>query len=152
MQERQLYMDATRPTEERVSDLLARMTLEEKAAQLGSFWIYELLDNMAFAPDKAARLLKHGIGHVTRLGGASNLLPQDAAKLANTIKKYIAENTRLGIPAIIHEECCSGYMARGATVFPQAIGIASAWEPELVEAMTSVIREQMRSVGAHHAL
>ncbi|MFO7320255.1 MAG: glycoside hydrolase family 3 N-terminal domain-containing protein [Chloroflexota bacterium] len=152
MQERQLYMDATRPTEERVSDLLARMTLEEKAAQLGSFWIYELLDNMAFAPDKAARLLKHGIGHVTRLGGASNLLPQDAAKLANTIQKYIAENTRLGIPAIIHEECCSGYMARGATVFPQAIGIASAWEPELVEAMTSVIREQMRSVGAHHAL
>lgn len=152
MQEQQLYRDAARPIEERVSDLLARMTLEEKAAQLGSFWVYELLDGMTFAPEKAAPLLRHGIGHITRLGGASNLTPPEAAALANTIQKYLLENTRLAIPAVIHEECCSGYMARGATVFPQAIGVASAWEPELVEAMTDVIREQMRSVGAHHAL
>jgi len=58
----------------------------------------------------------------------------------------------LGIPAVVHEECCSGYMARGATVFPQAIGVASTWQPELVEAMGDVIRQQMRSVGGHHAL
>jgi beta-glucosidase len=62
------------------------------------------------------------------------------------------ENTRLGIPAVIHEECCSGYMARGATVFPQAIGAASTWAPEDVEAMADVIRAQMYSVGARHAL
>jgi beta-glucosidase len=81
-----------------------------------------------------------------------NVRPREAAALANTIQKYLQDNTRLKIPAIIHEECCSGYMAFGATVFPQAIGVASTWEPELVEAMTTVIRQQMRAVGAHHAL
>jgi len=86
------------------------------------------------------------------MGGASNVLPTESVLLANNIQKYLVENTRLGIPAIIHEECCSGYMARGATVFPQAIGVASTWEPELVEKMADVIRHQMRSVGAHHAL
>jgi beta-glucosidase len=128
------------------------MTLEEKAAQLGSFWIYEILDGTVFSPAKAARLMAHGIGHVTRLGGGSNVRPREAAALANTIQKHLQDNTRLKIPAIVHEECCSGYMAFGATVFPQAIGVASTWQPELVEAMTAVIRQQMRAVGAHHAL
>jgi beta-glucosidase len=128
------------------------MTLEEKIAQVGSYWIYQLLDGTTFSIEKTNALLRYGIGHVTRLGGASNLPPAEFAALGNTIQKFLAENTRLGIPAIIHEECCSGYMARGATVFPQAIGIASTWDPELVETMTDVIRTQMRSVGAHHAL
>ncbi|MCC7445990.1 MAG: glycoside hydrolase family 3 C-terminal domain-containing protein [Anaerolineae bacterium] len=147
-----IYQDAARSTEERVTDLLGRMTLDEKIAQLGSFWVYEVLDGLTFSPDKAQRLMAHGVGHVTRLGGASNVKPKQAAELANTIQKFLMEHTRLKIPAVIHEECCSGYMAFGATVFPQAIGIASMWEPELVEAMAAVIREQMRSVGAHHAL
>lgn len=146
------YMDATLPLEQRVELLLAEMTLEEKIGQLGSFWIYEILDGVTFSPAKAARLLANGIGHVTRLGGGSNVRPHEAATLANAIQKYLQENTRLKIPAIVHEECCSGYMAFGATVFPQAIGVASTWEPELVEAMAKVIRNQMRAVGAHHAL
>ncbi len=147
-----VYQDAARPTEERVADLLGQMTLDEKLAQLGSFWVYEVLDGIAFSPVKAQRLLAHGIGHVTRLGGASNVKPAQAAALANTIQKYLQDATRLKIPAIIHEECCAGYMAFGATVFPQAIGVASAWDPELVEEMTAVIRRQMRAAGAHHAL
>ncbi len=146
------FMDATRSIESRVEHLLAQMTLDEKLAQLGSYWVYQLLDGVTFSPEKAASLLQHGIGHITRLGGASNLRPAELAVLANAIQKFLIENTRLGIPAVIHEECCSGYMARGATVFPQAIGVASTWEPELVEAMAAVIRGQMRSVGAHHAL
>ena len=150
--ERALFMDSAQSIEDRVEHLLGQMTLEEKIAQLGSYWVYELLDGTAFSPDKARQLVRHGVGHITRLGGASNVRPTEAAELANTIQKFLIENTRLGIPAIIHEECCSGYMARGATVFPQAIGVASTWEPELVEAMTTVIRAQMRSVGAHHAL
>ena len=149
---RALFMDSTRSTDERVDNLMAQMTLEEKLAQLGSVWVYELLDGFHFSEPKAARFLQHGLGQVTRLGGASNVTPQESARLANTIQRYLLENTRLGIPAIVHEECCSGYMARGATVFPQAIGVASTWEPELVEAMTDVIRAQMRSVGGHHAL
>ncbi len=128
------------------------MTLDEKIAQLGSCWVYEILTGMKYAPDKVEKLLHSGIGQITRLGGASNLRPAEVAALANQIQKYLIENTRLGIPAVIHEECCSGYMSRGATVFPQAIGVASTWEPELVEAMGDVIRQQMRSVGTHHAL
>jgi beta-glucosidase len=145
-------MDATLPVEARVSALMAKMTLDEKIAQLGSYWVYELLDGTTFAPDKAQQLLHNGIGHITRIGGASNLRPHESAALANHIQEFLIENTRLGIPAVIHEECCSGYMARGATVFPQAIGVASTWEPGLVETMAAVIRTQMRSVGAHHAL
>lgn len=147
-----IYRDSARSVDERVDDLVAQMTLEEKLAQLGSFWIYEVLDGLTLAPEKARRLMGHGIGHVTRLGGASNLKPRQAAELANAIQKFLIDNTRLKIPAIVHEECCSGYMAFGATVFPQAVGVASTWEPELVEAMASVIRRQMRSVGGHHAL
>jgi beta-glucosidase len=146
------YQDATRSIAERVDDLLSRMTLDEKIAQLGSYWVYELLNGLAFSPEKAQNLLRNGIGHITRIGGASNVRPNESANLANSIQKFLIKNTRLGIPAVIHEECCSGYMARGATVFPQAIGVASTWEPKLVEAMSGVIRTQMRSVGAHHAL
>lgn len=148
----ELYRDASRPIEARVQDLMSRMTLDEKIAQLGSCWVYEVLDGIVFQPEKARVVFRNGIGQITRIGGASNVLPRQSAELANAIQKFLLENTRLGIPAVVHEECCSGYMARGATVFPQAIGVASTWMPELVEAMTRVIREQMRSVGGHHAL
>lgn len=146
------YQDPTRPLEERVNDLLARMTLEEKCAQLGSRWVYEILENQRFSPPKARQVLSYGIGHITRIGGASNLGPKESAELANTIQSFLIHETRLGIPAIVHEESCAGYMALGATCFPQAIGIASTWDPQAVEQMGQVIREQMRAVGAHHAL
>jgi len=146
------HMDANLSVEARVSALMAEMTLDEKIAQLGSFWIYEILDKSAFSSAKAEKLMRNGIGHITRMGGASNVKPTESVVLANSIQKYLIDHTRLGIPAVIHEECCSGYMAYGATVFPQAIGVASMWEPKLVEEMADVIRRQMRSVGAHHAL
>ncbi len=150
--ERAVITDSNRSVDERITYLIERMTLDEKIAQLGSYWIYQLLENQAFSAEKARTLLANGGGQITRLGGASNLRPKQIAALANQIQKYLIEETRLGIPAIIHEECCSGYMTRGATVFPQAIGVASTWEPELVEQMADVIRQQMRAVGAHHAL
>ncbi|HYO89897.1 MAG TPA: glycoside hydrolase family 3 N-terminal domain-containing protein [Candidatus Limnocylindrales bacterium] len=147
-----VFRNTALPLEARVQDLMARMTLDEKIAQLGSFWVYQLLDGTQFSEVKAAALMGQGIGQVTRVGGASNVTPRQSADLNNQIQNYAIERTRLGIPVVIHEECCSGYMARGATVFPQAIGAASTWEPRLVQAMTDVIRQQMRSVGAHHAL
>lgn len=110
------------------------------------------MDGAAVSEHKAHSLLAHGIGHITRLGGASNLEPQEAAHLANEIQRFLKNNTRLGIPALIHEEACSGYMARGATVFPQAIGVASAWNVELTARMARVIGEQIRAVGGHQAL
>lgn len=150
--ETQRYRDSSLTTDDRVQALLSQMTVAEKIAQLGSYWVYEILDGLTFSPDRAQRIIGSGVGHITRVGGASNVTPPQSAVLNNTIQRFLRENTRLGIPAVIHEECCSGYMARGATVFPQAIAIASTWEPDLVKSMTDVIRTQMRSVGAHHAL
>ncbi len=147
-----IYKDSKQPIEKRTNDLLSRMTLEEKCVQLGSYWVFELLDNSKINYAKTDKLLKNGIGQITRIGGATTLHPKEAAEMANEIQKYLIEKTRLGIPAIVHEECCSGLMARGATLFPQAIGIASTWDPELTERMTNIIRDQMLAIGAHQGL
>lgn len=147
-----LYRDAGLPTAVRVRDLLSRMTLAEKVAQLGSVWVYQVLKEGRFAPQKADGLFQEGIGQITRVAGASSLNPAEGARAANAIQRYLVEQTRLGIPALVHEECCSGYMARDATCFPQIIGVASTWAPELVEAMADVVRQQMRAAGAHQGL
>ncbi|MBW7884101.1 MAG: glycoside hydrolase family 3 C-terminal domain-containing protein [Caldilineaceae bacterium] len=147
------WLDATVPVEQRVDLLLAQMTLEEKIMQLGSIWVYEILDGkQQLSAEKAQTLVGNGIGQITRLAGATTLAPKETAALGNAIQNYLVEQTRLGIPAMVHDECCSGVLARGATIFPQIIGLASSWEPELVQAMTSVIRTQMRALGIHHGL
>lgn len=136
----------------RVEELISRMTLEEKIAQLGSIPIGELMEGGRFSAEKAEERLKNGIGQITRIAGWSRLDPKGVAELANAVQRFLIENTRLKIPAIVHEECLTGFMANGATTFPQAIGLASTWEPELIERMTTVIRRQMRAVGAHQGL
>jgi beta-glucosidase len=146
-------MVTTQSIDARVRDLLARMTLDEKLAQMGGLWVSDLIDEQkAFVAAKAQTAVPDGIGQISRIGAASLLPPDQSAALANTIQKYLVEQTRLGIPAIVHEEGCAGYMARGATSFPHAIGLASTWEPDLVAELAQVIRTQMRAVGAHHAL
>jgi beta-glucosidase len=146
------YRDSTLPVAERVADLLARMTLEEKVAQLGSAWVFQLADGDKLVPEKAAPLLRHGLGQVTRISGASSLDARAAAELANQVQRHLVTETRLGIPAIVHEEICSGLMARDATIFPQAIGVASTWQPELMTALADAVRVEMRAIGAHQGL
>ena len=146
------YLDATKSVAERVDDLLGRMTLDDKLGQLGSAWSFELAANGTFSPDRAEQLARHGLGQVTRVGGASGYESGDAARFANAVQRYLIDETRLGIPAIVHEEICSGLMARGSTVFPQAIGVASTWEPDLSAALADAVRTQMRMVGAHQGL
>jgi len=148
----QFYKNPNKPIEERVEDLLKQMTLDEKIAQLGSFWSYELLDNGNFSFEKAQNLLKEGIGQITRPGGATGFSPKKTAELSNKIQRFLLTETRLGIPAFMHEECLSGYMTRGATIFPQMIGAASTWEPPLIERMTTSIRNQMKALGIHQGL
>ncbi len=148
-----LYKDSSLPPKIRAKDLLLRMTLDEKIAQLGSVWSYELLsDDGALSYEKTKALLKHGIGQITRPGGATNYEPPEVAKLVNEVQKFLVENTRLGIPAIMHEECLAGYMGLGATTFPQPIGMASTWDPELIQKVTSAIREDLRKLGITQGL
>ena len=137
---------------QRAADLLSQMTLDEKIAQLGSYWMHDLQTRGALDPEILSEKLCDGIGQITRVAGASTLDPVGAARAANAIQKFLLEQTRLSIPAIVHEECCSGAMILGGTTFPQIIGLASAFQPELAEAMTAAIRKQLRAIGAHQGL
>jgi beta-glucosidase len=147
-----LYRDPSAAIGERVADLLGRMDPAEKLAQLGSCWSFELLTEMALDPAKARERLGQGIGQITRIAGATNLGRRSVAELANSIQRFLMEETRLGIPAIVHEECLHGLLALDSVCFPQSIGQAAAWNPELVRAMASRLGRELRAAGAQQAL
>ncbi len=138
--------------EQRVNKLLSQMTLDEKLAQIGSYWMWDLQTNGVLDWDKTADHLKYGIGQITRVAGGSMLDPASAAKTSNELQRFLVEKTRLGIPAIIHEECCSGAMMLGGTMYPQMLGLGSTFQPELAEAMTTNIRKQLLAIGARQGL
>src|SRR5438093_2823546 len=141
------YKDPARPLDERAADLLSQMTLDEKIAQLGCLWSTSLVHDDAFDPDFAASKIPHGIGQITRIGASTGLRPRESAALMNAIQQVAVERTRLGIPIFVHEESVGGFCHRDATVFPQALGLAATWDPDLVARVASVIRAQMRAVG-----
>lgn len=146
------YWDRARPIEDRVRDLLARMNEAEKIAQLGSVWVYEILDGDALSSEKCHSLLQAGVGQITRVGGASHLGPRQAAEVTRSLQRFLRAETRLGIPAMVHEETLSGYMGNGGTAFPQAIGLASSFDPDLVRTVAGAIRRELRASGGHQAL
>jgi len=161
-----IYKNPKLPVEKRLRDLLARMTLEEKAAQMMCVWqekTTKLLDaagNFDFKKAKAAFKKGHGLGQVGRPSDAGSV-PGDAgigknaretAELANAIQKFFIEHSRLGIPVMFHEECLHGHAAIGATSFPQPIGLGATFNPELVEALYTMAAEEARVRGAHQAL
>lgn len=138
--------------EQRVKELLPQLNLEEKLAQLASFWMHELQDGRTFSREKAAGRLVNGLGQVSRTAGDSTLEPVAVASFNNALQNYLLKETRLGIPAIIHEECCSGYVGLGGSMYPQMLGLACTFEPDLARKMTDEIRKQLRSTGAHQGL
>jgi beta-glucosidase len=161
-----VYKNPAAPAARRVKDLLARMTLEEKAAQMMCVWqekTTRLLDaegNFDLAKAKAAFKKGLGLGQVGRPSDAGST-PSDAgigknaretAILANAIQKFFVENSRLGIPVMFHEECLHGHAAIGATSFPQPIGLGATFNPELVEKLFTMTAEEARVRGAHQAL
>jgi beta-glucosidase len=148
----EIYLDSTMPPDARAQDLLGRMTLDEKMAQIGSFWAMEVLEGRQFSSGKAEALMRDGIGGVSRVGVGTTLEPAEIAVFVNGLQRYLVEKTRLKVPALVHEECLSGFMARGATIFPQIIGMASTWEPGLVKKMMEAARKQMLVVGVRQGL
>jgi beta-glucosidase len=156
------YRDRSRPVEERVADLLARMTIEEKVAQLQGIWNRKSEVQAAdarFSPDKARPVLGLGLGEVSRpgeLGGAPggprDRSPRDHAEFTNAIQKWVIENTRLGIPVLFHEEALHGLAAARGTHFPVPIGLGSTWDPALVERVMSVAALEARSRGVQEVL
>lgn len=147
------YPDGDAPTEARIDDLIDRMTPREKAAQLGSVNAERILNEDGTIDwDAVDDHLADGIGHLTRIGGEGSLDPERAARVTEALQEYLAEETRLGVPAIPHEECLSGYMGPEATTFPQMIGMASTWDPDLLDDVTSAIRAELQAIGTVHAL
>ena len=146
------FRDPARPLDERVADLVGRMTLDEKLAQIGCVWSTQLVDDEAFSAAKAAEQMPHGTGHVTRIAASTGLRPRENAAFMNAIQRWLIDHTRLGIPALVHEESAAGFCARDATQFPQAIGLAATWDPAGAEAVGRVIRDQMLAVGARQTL
>ncbi len=140
--------------EEKVAQLTAvparRMALDESRAEGDVLQLLDEDGNINY--DDARELIENGVGHFTRLGGGGSLEPERAAEVTNELQEMIQEETRLGIPAVPHEECLSGYMGPDGTTYPQGLGLASTWNPDLVEEMTSRIREQLRAIGCAHAL
>ena len=162
-----LYKDKSQPVNARVEDLLRAMTLEEKVAQLETVWESKakLQDGRGnFSPELASRNFPNGIGGFARpsdyrgvaasngaAGAAGVTVNRDArqtAEFVNAAQHWAVEHTRLGIPILMHEESLHGYVARGATSFPQAIGLASTFDPELVTRVFSVAARQARARGA----
>src|SRR5437773_8772031 len=147
-----LYRDPNASVEDRVENLLALMTLDEKLAQLSCIWSTAFVSTGSVDPNTVIEKMPHGIGQVTRIGASTGLHPQESAAFMNAIQQVAVERTRLGIPIILHEESTGGFCHRDATVFPQGIGLAATWNPSLVKQVAGVIRTQMRAIGARLAL
>ena len=156
------YKDRCLSIDIRLSDLLSRMTLEEKVGQLLcplGWEMYEIHGNEVCPSGKFKQLIKErNVGMLwatyradpwTKKTLANGLNPEMAAKAGNALQKYVMENTRLGIPMFLAEEAPHGHMAIGATVFPTGIGMAATWSPELVKEVGQVIAKEIRSQGGH---
>ncbi|WJG08657.1 glycoside hydrolase family 3 N-terminal domain-containing protein [Aliiglaciecola sp. LCG003] len=147
------YQNSALPIEQRVDDLLSRMTLEEKVAQLQTVWNEgkKMADaNKVFLPEMAAQILPLGIGHIAR--PSEGMLPLETVKYTNGIQKWLVEETRLGIPAIFHEEALHGHAATQSTSFPQAIALASMWDADLLYQMYKASSIEVRARGGNQAL
>jgi len=131
----------------RTERLLEAMTLDEKVAQLGSVRVGDLLSDGEFSAAKADAAIGDGVGRVTRFGRESHLDPAALAAVADDLQTYLREETRLGVPAVIREESLCGYAGRRGTTYPQSIGMASTWDPDLVSRVTREIARELRAVG-----
>ncbi|ESQ92023.1 glycoside hydrolase [Asticcacaulis sp. AC460] len=164
------YQDAALPVADRVKDLMGRMNLDEKVAQMLCVWQQKgaiQTEKGDFDPAKATAVYPNGLGMIARPsdrvgvnvatgagdnGAVPNRNAFETATYINAAQKWAMEETRLGIPMIMHEESLHGFVARDATSFPQAIGLASSFDPDMAQKIFSVCAREMRARGANLAL
>jgi beta-xylosidase len=160
-----VWRDVTLSRAERVGDLLARMTLAEKAAQLCSVWLDsdtgggnvaphqdDLSGDVSGAPIGWADVIRDGLGQLTRPFGTRPLAPEEGAELLARLQRDVMTASRFGIPAIAHDECLAGFTAWTAAIYPVPPAWGTTFNPPLVERMAAQIGTSMRSVGVHQGL
>ena len=155
------WRDPSRPVAERVADLLSRMTLAEKVAQLGSVWIGASGDGAGVAPMQhefsadlppVEDLFRDGMGQLTRVFGSRPVPPAAGMLALAGLQQRIVAASRFGIPAIAHEECLTGFAAWQATIFPAPLAWGASFDPGLVREMAAAIGTSMRATGVHQGL
>jgi beta-glucosidase-like glycosyl hydrolase len=156
-----LWRDPSRSAAERAADLLGRMTLEEKVAQLASIWLGNQPRDSNVAPMQGdfgapeaplAEVIKDGLGQLTRVFGTRPVPPGDAARTLSELQAQIVAASRFGIPAVAHEECLTGFAAWTATIFPTPLAWGATFDPGLVGEMAAAIGSSMAGVGIHQGL
>lgn len=148
----ELYKDSTQPVEKRVEDLLGRMTLEEKVAQLCGDLPMDLAAEGMPTVEQLREKFPDGHGRLTQYSTMGLADPMRIARLSNVLQKYFVEETRLGIPVVLQSENLCGYPAMGGTLFPAQINVSCTWEPELAEEMSRIIGQESRAVGITSAM
>ncbi|RPF35654.1 glycoside hydrolase family 3 N-terminal domain-containing protein [Streptomyces sp. TLI_185] len=154
------WRDPALPAAARVDDLLSRMTLEEKTAQLYGVWVGAATDGDGVAPLQSEmtadydwdELITHGLGQLTRSYGTAPVDPALGAQALARAQRRIAEAGRFGIPAMAHEECLAGFTAWGATAYPVPLAWGASFDPPLVEEMARAIGGDLRTAGVHQGL
>jgi beta-xylosidase len=155
------WRDPTCPVHERVADLLARMTLAEKIAQLGSVWMGASGDGDTVAPMQDLfsdelppldELIEHGLGQLTRVFGSRPVPAAAGMGALAALQARIVAASRFGIPAVAHEECLTGFAAWKATIFPTPLAWGASFDPALIRDMARAFGGNMRAVGIHQGL
>lgn len=147
------YRDPSRPVDERVKDLLGRMNLQEKVAQLHSWWHYDerklLSDGAIFTPEFYGSICPNGVG---TLGPLHNLKIDDDVRMYAAVQEYFRKRTRLGIPPLIHDEAAHGFMRFEANSFPAPVALSCTWNPELMERIYTQTAREARNRGINQVL
>jgi beta-xylosidase len=154
------WRDPALPAASRVDDLLSRMTLEEKTAQLYGVWVGAATDGDGVAPLQSEmttdydwdELITHGLGQLTRSYGTAPVDPALGAQALARAQRRIAAAGRFGIPAVAHEECLAGFTAWGATAYPVPLAWGASFDAGLVEEMARAIGRDLRAAGVHQGL
>ncbi|CAM3877271.1 glycoside hydrolase family 3 N-terminal domain-containing protein [Kibdelosporangium persicum] len=155
------WRDTALPVEARVADLISRMTLEEKIAQLAGVWVSAAASGDGVAPhqDELAEdtppwpeVIKYGLGQLTRTFGTAPVTPEAGAKALEHTQREIMATNRFGIPAMAHEECLAGFTTWGATAYPVPLAWGATFDPALICEMGARIGHDMRAHGIHQGL